>query len=74
MRTYKNDSSAELYKADIDPSGMFVAVCGFDKMIRIFDFFSGQQVADVPGHSELITSVKFSPDGQTLVSIMLGLV
>lgn len=50
-------------------SGMFVAVCGFDRTIRILDFFSGDQVGQVPGHSELITAVKFSPDGQTLISI-----
>lgn len=48
---------------------MFIAVCGFDKMIGIYDFFSGELIAQTSGHSELVTSVKFSPDGQYLVSI-----
>ena len=69
VRAYKEDSWGELYKCDIDPSGMFIATCGFDKIIRILDFFSGEIVAQVGGHSELITCIKFSPDGKYLVSV-----
>eukprot|EP01038_Epipyxis_sp_PR26KG_P005454 gene5454-7548_t len=70
MRTYKNESisTAELYKSDIDPSGMYVATCAFDKNITLLDFFSGETVAQVSGHSELITGIKFSPDGQYLIT------
>jgi hypothetical protein len=48
---------------------MFIAVCSFDKSITIFDFFSGDLVAQVSGHSELITNIKFSPDGRRLISV-----
>ena len=49
--------------------GIFVASCAFDKTINLFDFFSGDLVAQVTGHSELITSVRFSPDGRYLLSV-----
>lgn len=48
---------------------MYIATCGFDKSISIFDFFSGELITQVSGHSELVTGVKFSPDGRYLVSI-----
>jgi WD40 repeat protein len=48
--------------------GMFVAACAFDKTINLFDFFSGDLVAQVTGHSELITAVRFSPDGYGTLS------
>jgi len=48
---------------------MYIATCAFDRTISIFDFFSGELVTQVSGHSELITGLKFSPDGRLLVSI-----
>ena len=48
---------------------MYVACCSFDKFIRIFDFFSGDLVAQVSGHSDMITGVRFSPDGKHLLSV-----
>ena len=57
MRTYKQETS-ELYKADIDPSSMYICVCTFDKYIRVYDFFSGEEVCSGGGHCELITSVR----------------
>jgi len=48
---------------------MYIATCAFDRTISIFDFFSGELIAQVSGHSELITGLKFSPDGRLLVSI-----
>ena len=69
MRAYKSDLiTSELYKCDIDPSGMYVAACSFDKTISVFDFFSGELITQVHGHSELTTAVRFSPDGRSLIS------
>eukprot|EP01034_Spumella_vulgaris_P023932 gene23932-30216_t len=70
MRAYKSDQILqELYKSDIDPSGMYVATCAFDRSVYMFDFFSGELVAQVTGHSDLVTGVRFTPDGQHLVTI-----
>lgn len=48
---------------------MFVCCCAFDKTISLLDFFSGDLIAQVSGHSELITGVRFSPDGRHIISI-----
>ena len=70
VRSYKSKGiTTELYKADIDPSGMFVAVTGFDKTVNIFDFFSGELLCKVGGHAEVVTSVKFTNDGRHILSV-----
>jgi mitogen-activated protein kinase binding protein 1 len=70
MRAYKSDLiTSELYKCDIDPSGSYVSACAFDKSIHLLDFFSGDVIGQVTGHSELITGIRFSPDGRYLVTI-----
>jgi WD40 repeat protein len=47
---------------------MYIAVCAFDKTINVFDFFSGDLLVRLAGHSELITGLKFTPDGRSLIS------
>ena len=54
-------SSSNLY---ILIAGTYIATCGFNKTIQILDFFSGELIAQVSGHSELVTAIKFSPDGR----------
>ena len=47
-----------------------MAACTFDKKICIFDFFSGSLMVCVDsGHSELITSIRFSPNGKHLLTV-----
>lgn len=48
--------------------GMYIAACGLDKTIRIVDFFSGEVICSSNGHSDMIASIKFSPDGQSVIS------
>lgn len=70
MRAYKNaELNVELYKTDIDPSGSYLVTCGFDKSITLLDFFSGEVIAQVYGHSELVTNVAFSRDGSSIVTV-----
>ena len=48
LRSYRPGGlGGEMYKCSMDPSGTFIATCSFDKVIRIFDFFSGEIVAEV---------------------------
>jgi WD40 repeat protein len=71
MRAYKNPeiSSTELYKVDIDPSGLYIVTCGFDKSITMIDFYSGEVITQVFGHSELVTNISFSRDGSHIVTV-----
>uniref|UniRef100_A0A672NFF0 WD repeat domain 62 n=1 Tax=Sinocyclocheilus grahami TaxID=75366 RepID=A0A672NFF0_SINGR len=54
----------------LDPSGMFLATSCSDKNICIFDYESGECVATLFGHSEIVTGMKFSQD----CSLILGFV
>jgi WD40 repeat protein len=71
MRSYKHQEylNTELYKVDLDSSGCYLVTCSFEKQISLIDFFSGEVIAQVAGHSEMITNVKFTPDNMHVISI-----
>ncbi|KAJ3098936.1 hypothetical protein HDU97_003573 [Phlyctochytrium planicorne] len=77
IRSYRPDptedpglesGSGGLIKVAVDPSGCFIATCGSDKCIRIFDFASGACIARALGHADLITGIKFTHDCSRLIS------
>lgn len=67
-RSYKPDLECGFIKIAIDPSGLFLATVGTDKVIRIHDFYSGACVGSFSGHSELITGVTFTGDGERIIT------
>uniref|UniRef100_A0A3Q2QZI8 WD repeat domain 62 n=1 Tax=Fundulus heteroclitus TaxID=8078 RepID=A0A3Q2QZI8_FUNHE len=52
----------------MDPSGSFFATSCSDKNISVFDSDSGECVATLFGHSELVSCMKFSQDCRHLIS------
>ncbi|XP_076831984.1 WD repeat-containing protein 62 isoform X2 [Brachyhypopomus gauderio] len=58
-----------LLKVQLDPSGMFLATSCSDKNICIFDYETGECVATLFGHSEIVTGMKFSPDCRHLITV-----
>jgi WD40 repeat protein len=80
LRSYKPDPSdfgsgeladnggGSFIKVSLDPSGLYAVTASSDKIIRVFDFYTGACVARMVGHGELITSVRFSPDGSRIIS------
>ncbi|MGW7414268.1 WD40 domain-containing protein [Streptomyces sp. NPDC054863] len=50
------------------PTRPLVAAAGDDRRILLWDAGTGQQVADLTGHTGRVLSVEFSPDGTTLAS------
>ncbi|XP_055087127.1 mitogen-activated protein kinase-binding protein 1 isoform X2 [Periophthalmus magnuspinnatus] len=69
-RMYRGSQGEDgtLIKVQIDPSGLYIATSCSDKNISIFDFCSGECVATMYGHSEIVTSLKFSSDCRHLLS------
>ena len=61
-------SEGVLIRVELDPSGAYVAT-SCDKSVSIYDFFSGECVASMSGHSEIITAVKFTNDLKHLISV-----
>lgn len=58
-----------LIKVVLDPSGMYLATSCTDKCLYIYDFFSGECLASMFGHSELVTGLKFTNCGRYLISV-----
>lgn len=53
----------------LDPSGTFVATSCTDKSIYVYDYQTAECMAQMYGHSELVTGLKFSEDGKNLISV-----
>ncbi|XP_034721842.1 mitogen-activated protein kinase-binding protein 1-like, partial [Etheostoma cragini] len=53
----------------MDPSGSFFATSCSDKNISIFDYESGECVATLFGHAEIVTCMRFSQDCRHLITV-----
>ncbi|XP_046551815.1 LOW QUALITY PROTEIN: mitogen-activated protein kinase-binding protein 1-like [Haliotis rubra] len=58
-----------LLRIQLDPSGCYAATSCTDKNICIVDFYSGELVANMYGHSETITGIKFMNDLKHVISV-----
>ncbi|KAL6095585.1 mapkbp1 [Pungitius sinensis] len=70
-KIYKGSLSEDgsLLRVQLDPSGQYVATSCSDKNISIFDFHTGECVATMDGHSEIVTGMKFTNDCKHLISV-----
>nr|XP_053772091.1 WD repeat-containing protein 62 [Desmodus rotundus] len=70
-KCYKGSQGDEgsLLKVHVDPSGTFLATSCSDKSISVIDFYSGECVAKMFGHSEIVTGMKFTYDGRHLITV-----
>ncbi|XP_008396947.1 mitogen-activated protein kinase-binding protein 1 isoform X1 [Poecilia reticulata] len=70
-KVYKGSQGEDgtVIKVQIDPSGLYIATSCSDKNVSIFDFFSGECVATMFGHSEIVTGLKFSSDCRHLITV-----
>ena len=50
------------------PCGSRIASGGRDRLVRLWDAATGEELVRLPGHSDYVYSLAFSPDGKTLVS------
>jgi WD40 repeat protein len=39
-----------------------------DRLVRLWDAATGEELVRLPGHADYVFALAFSPDGQTLVS------
>lgn len=58
-----------LVKLHLDPSGSFVATSCTDKNLSIVDFYTGELMGTMSGHSEISTGLKFTNDLKHLISV-----
>jgi WD40 repeat protein len=62
------DAPGEVLTAVFSPDGTRIASGGFDRMLRLWDAENQEEVAQLPGHANVLHSLAFSPDGLTLAS------
>lgn len=53
----------------VSPSGQFLALCGDDHHVKVFETARGVLVAANLGHSAPVTDLKWSPDEKQIVSV-----
>ncbi|XP_063288420.1 WD repeat-containing protein 62, partial [Pelobates fuscus] len=58
-----------ILKVQMDPSGAYFATSCSNKNISLFDLQSGECVAVVYGHSDIVTDMKFTLDCRRLITV-----
>ncbi|KAK2561059.1 Mitogen-activated protein kinase-binding protein 1 [Acropora cervicornis] len=70
-KCYKGTSGDDgtLVKITLDSSGTYAATSCSDKSVCITEFDTGECVASMSGHSEVVTGMKFTVDCKNLISV-----
>ncbi|GFR82686.1 mitogen-activated protein kinase-binding protein 1 [Elysia marginata] len=70
-KCYRGSAGDEgvLLRIHLDPSGSYAATSCTDKNVCILDFNSGELLATMHGHSEVITGVKFANDLKHIITV-----
>ncbi|XP_072286879.1 WD repeat-containing protein 62 [Pyxicephalus adspersus] len=67
MKSSQNGGA--LLKVQMDPSGRFFATSCSNKNISLFDLQTGECVAMMYGHSDIVTDMKFTHDCKRLITV-----
>lgn len=68
LKGFSSDDGTVL-KVQLDPSGSYLATSGSDRSISILDYESGETLVTLFGHSEIVTSMKFTMDSRYLITV-----
>eukprot|EP01065_Artemidia_motanka_P044429 TRINITY_DN6323_c0_g1_i1.p1 TRINITY_DN6323_c0_g1~~TRINITY_DN6323_c0_g1_i1.p1 ORF type:complete len:639 (+),score=216.67 TRINITY_DN6323_c0_g1_i1:117-2033(+) len=69
IRELEGSKTGEINSLDIEPDGQSYATGGGDKIMKLWDYDEGAVVQIGLGHSGHIQKVKYSPDGNFIVSV-----
>jgi WD40 repeat protein len=70
LQTLEGEHSGEVYTLAFSPDedGRWIATAGEDSVVKIWDSHTGSFVRNFRGHTGLVSSLAFSPDGGRLYS------
>lgn len=57
-----------VFQVVLDRSGIYLATSCTDKSLAVYDYYSGECMATMCGHSELATGLRFTNDCRRLIS------
>ena len=60
---------SQITSLDIDATGTVFVTAGLDRLVRLFNFDTGQCIAAGAGHAGAIRSARIAPDGSTVASV-----
>ena len=63
--------TVDLNSISFSPDGSTLASGGADGTVRVWDLATGEQIASLTGHSNVVTRLSFGPDGKTLASLSI---
>ncbi|HTL56211.1 MAG TPA: family 16 glycoside hydrolase [Candidatus Limnocylindrales bacterium] len=69
VRSCRGPSNLRPWSCDFSPDGRWLAVGEQGKLVRLWDVQTGAPVAVLPGHSDWVRRVQFTPDSRRLVSL-----
>jgi WD40 repeat protein len=62
------DQTGEIKAATVSADGKRLAVATGENVITVYDLATGRPSPEMKGHADLVTSLRFSPEGQQLAS------
>ncbi|MHC4464198.1 MAG: hypothetical protein ACYS30_22625, partial [Planctomycetota bacterium] len=68
LMTLHGDGWSGFEAGACSPDGRLIASGGWDATIRVWDIVRGEQLRQLRGHAEYISSLQFSPDGRYIAS------
>ncbi|MFC1792772.1 protein kinase [Planctomycetota bacterium] len=68
IMTLQGHVEGGVYSVRFSPDGKWLASCGYDSTIRIWDVVTGAEMRILRGHADSIWALAISPDGKRIVS------
>jgi DNA-binding beta-propeller fold protein YncE len=59
---------SNVYGMAFAPDGKTIATAGRDKVVRLWNIATGQEILSIVGHADAVRDVDFSPDGKTVAT------